>query len=84
LEEPGFPPDVRALAADGTSLYAGTERAGVFVSPDNGTTWTAVNKGLTNLKVLSLAVKGTALLAGTQGSGVFVFTTMGTSSPLTE
>jgi len=41
----------------------------VFLSTNNGTTWTQT--GLTNTYVLSLAVSGTNLFAGTDGDGVW-------------
>jgi hypothetical protein len=67
----------------GTNLFAGTYYSGVFLSTDNGTSWTAVNTGLPNTSVLSLAVSpngtgGTNLFAGTWG-GVFLSTNSGTS-----
>jgi hypothetical protein len=60
----------------GTNLFAGTYRGGVFLSTNNGTSWTAVNTGLTNYHVQSLAVSpdetgGTNLFAGTYGGGVW-------------
>jgi len=73
--------EVICLAASGTNLYAGTSNSGVFLSTNNGTSWTAVNSGLTNTLVQSLAVSGTNLFAGTVGSGggVFLSTNNGTS-----
>jgi hypothetical protein len=55
----------------------------VYVSTNNGTSWTAASTGLTNNYVLSLAVSpngvgGTNLFAGTSG-GVFLSTNNGTS-----
>jgi hypothetical protein len=70
--------DVRSLAVSGTNLFAGTYGAGVFLSTNNGTSWTAVNTGLTNTYVGSLAVSGTNLFAGTYGN-VFLSTDNGTS-----
>jgi len=40
----------------GTNLFAGTDGGGVFLSINNGTSWTVVNSGLTNTRVQSLAV----------------------------
>jgi hypothetical protein len=67
---------VRALAANGTDLFAGTgyshygrDGTGVFYSSDNGSSWSTV--GLTNLDVSCLAVNGTELFAGTNGQGVW-------------
>lgn len=62
---------VNALAAVGSTLYAGTEGGGVFSSNDNGQSWQAVNGGLSNARVRALAVATTTLLAGTDGGGVF-------------
>src|SRR5664280_3345058 len=39
-----------------TTLYAGTNGAGVFHSVNSGTTWTAVNTGLINEDVLDLSL----------------------------
>ena len=66
-----------------TNLFASTEHSGVFLSTDNGTNWTAVNSGLTQLAVNSLAVssdnKGVInLFAGTI-VGVFLSTNQGVS-----
>ena len=51
---------------------------GVFLSTNNGTSWTAVNTGLTNTACPALAVSGTNLFAGTEG-GVFLSTNNGTN-----
>src|SRR5438034_1355723 len=59
----GGPPGgvVRALAIDPSTpatLYGGTNPNGVFKSTDGGTSWTAVNSGLTGFgrSVLALAI----------------------------
>ena len=68
-----------ALAVSGTNLFAGTD-GGVFLSTNNGTSWTAVNTGLTNTVCLVLLPsRGTNLFAGTDGGGVFLSTNNGTS-----
>jgi ligand-binding sensor domain-containing protein len=74
---PDFP-YVFALAVSGSNLFAGTD-GGVFLSTNNGASWTAVNTGLTNTGVLSLAVNGSNLFAGTFGGGVFRSTNNGAS-----
>ncbi len=61
---------INCFAVSGTNLFAGTD-GGVFLSTNNGTSWTAVNTGLTNTEILSLAVSGTNLFAGTYGGGVW-------------
>ncbi len=68
---------VSCLAVSGTNLFAGTS-GGVFLSTDIGTSWTAVNTGLTNTSILSLLVSGTNIFAGT-GGGVFLSTNYGAS-----
>lgn len=62
---------VHSLACKGTTLYAGTT-SGVFVSPDNGATWTARNNGLTALEVRALCLCDSFLFAGTAGGGAFL------------
>jgi hypothetical protein len=69
---------VYALAVSGTNLFAGTF-GGVFLSTDNGTSWTAVNAGLTYATVYALVVSGTNLFAGTAYGGVYLSTDNGTS-----
>ena len=65
-----------ALAIDPTTpttVYAGTEFNGVLKSTDGGSTWHALNTGLTNLNVHGLAIDPLAprrLYAGTD-AGVF-------------
>ncbi len=54
-------------------VYAGTLLGGVFKSSDRGSTWRAVNNGLSNLWIDSLAIDalGGAVYAGSHGSGVY-------------
>ncbi len=57
---------IHALTMDPDSpgtVYAGTER-GVFVSKDNGGSWSMINNGLKYAKVSSIAGKNGLLLAG--------------------
>ncbi len=69
--------DIRALVIDPkkpTTLYAGTERGGLFKSTNGGDNWKPVNTGLTNEDVEALAIdpeRPEILYAGTWGSGVF-------------
>lgn len=65
------------VSADSTKLFAGTS-SGVFLSSDNGASWTAVNTGLTNTYINALAVSGTYLFAATLG-GVFLSYNFGAS-----
>ena len=75
-------PRVTALALDSTNipnpatnrtLYAGTQRGGVFRSVNSGLSWVAINNGLSDTNVLSLvSLSSTTLYAGTFGGGVFL------------
>jgi hypothetical protein len=69
-----LPPNARisSFAAVGPNLFAATFDSGVFLSTNQGESWTAVNAGLTDLRVRTLAVTEGTLFAGTLGSGVFV------------
>lgn len=73
---------VSSFAVSGTNLFAGTNW-GVFLSTNNGTSWTAVNTGLPytyNVYVFNaLAVSGTNIFAGTYQRGVFLSTNNGTN-----
>jgi hypothetical protein len=62
----GFPfylPAIHSLAASDAYVFAGTD-SGVYVSTNNGDTWTAANTGLPNTRITSLCVSGPYLLAG--------------------
>jgi len=54
-------------------VFAGTKPSGVFLLPNNDTTWTPVNAGLTNKDVQTLAINANngRIFAGTLGGGVF-------------
>ena len=72
--------NIKCFAVSGTNLFAGISGSGVFLSTNNGTSWTEVNSGLTTTDVYSLAVSGTNLFAGTGiGGSVFRSTNNGTS-----
>jgi hypothetical protein len=74
---------VSALAVSGNgNVFAGTGsysgygsyyKGGIFLSTDNGTSWTAVNSGLpANTSIRSFAVSGNNVFAGTDSDGVFL------------
>ena len=67
---------VYTLAISDTNIFAGTYVSGVFLSTNNGTSWSQT--GLTHGVVLALAVSGTNIFAGTD-HGVFISTNNGTS-----
>lgn len=61
---------ILSLIAKDTNIFAGTSGNGVFLSSNNGSSWTAVNNGLTSSLVSSFALSGNNLFAGT-GEGLF-------------
>ena len=69
--------DVSSFVVSGINLFAGTINSGVFISTNNGDTWSKVNAGLTNLYISSLAVSGPNLFAGTFEGGIFRSTNNG-------
>jgi photosystem II stability/assembly factor-like uncharacterized protein len=79
LNENGLRSWVFAFAVNGANLFTGTF-GGVFLSTDNGSSWTEVNNGLTNTHVYALALSCDLLkkiFAGTGGGGVFLSTDNG-------
>jgi photosystem II stability/assembly factor-like uncharacterized protein len=70
---------VYSLGANGNNLFAGT-LDGVFRSTNNGSSWIAVDSGLTNIYVNKFIIsRETNLFAGTQGGGIFLSTNNGNS-----
>ena len=68
------------LSVKGPNLYASTRQGGIFLSTDNGDSWTAINSGLPKkTDFQAIAVSGENLFAGTVGRGVFRSTNNGTS-----
>jgi len=78
-------PYVKSIVVNGSNIFAGTDGKGVFLSVNNGDTWTAVNTGLTTMRVFEVAVNGGDIFAGTD-KGLFKSTDNGTnwSSLLTD
>jgi uncharacterized protein (TIGR03437 family) len=62
--------DVRAFTRHNNSVFAGLNGDGVFVSTDDGASWSPRSGGLGNQQVNALASDGSRLLAGTEG-GVY-------------
>jgi len=69
---------ILCFAEKGASLFAGAFGGGVFLSSNNGASWTAVNNGLSNTFVSALAVSGNNIFAGTD-NGIFLSTNNGTN-----
>jgi hypothetical protein len=73
---------VHALTSNGSYIFAGAEGSGVYVSSNNGTSWSQTS--LDSLNVSCFAVSGNKVFAGVNGSpnasnGVYVTTNNGTS-----
>jgi photosystem II stability/assembly factor-like uncharacterized protein len=65
---------VWTLASDGTNIYAGKDSNGVYISTNNGASWTQT--ALNNQYVFCLATRGNFVFAGTVNS-VYVSTNYG-------
>lgn len=63
---------INAIILKGSTIYAGIYQHGVFMSADDGASWTAINNGLTDLGLTTMFCDGTNLFAGTWEGGVFV------------
>jgi photosystem II stability/assembly factor-like uncharacterized protein len=62
---------IRSLVISGENLIAGAER-GIFLSDDNGDSWTLVDSLSQYPRVLSFVANDSLLFAGTCYSGIFV------------
>ena len=74
--------DITCFAVDNTTIFAGTYSGGVYLSTNNGQSWTAAKAGLINTNTRVLAADGMHLYAGTEvmyGGGLFVSTNNGAS-----
>jgi hypothetical protein len=67
----------QSLAVSGNNIYAGTINYGVFLSTNNGSSWSQTS--LNNQFIYSLAVNGSNVFAGTYGNGVYKSTNNGTT-----
>jgi len=62
---------IYSLAVNGNNVFAGTNGNGVFVSNDNGISWTQRNDGLENLSIRAFCILDNFIYAGTNGSSVY-------------
>lgn len=68
---------VWSFAAKDTEIFAGSGGGGIFLTTNNGTSWSKVDTGLFNLGISSLIINGENIFAGTYGGGVFLSTDNG-------
>lgn len=66
-DSPPTTSNLDALLFRDKKLFVGSEKAGVFVSTDNGGTWLSVNEGLGSLTIRKFAVIDDKLYVGTNG-----------------
>ncbi len=59
--------DPGCIAVTGTTVIAGTRNNGVYVSTNNGTTWSRSNTGLSDTSVNCIVSGGSTVFVGTQG-----------------
>jgi photosystem II stability/assembly factor-like uncharacterized protein len=62
---------VECIVTTETYVFAGLTSAGVVRSTLDGSSWSPMNSGLSNLNVRGLAVSGANIFAGVNGGGVF-------------
>jgi methionine-rich copper-binding protein CopC/photosystem II stability/assembly factor-like uncharacterized protein len=62
---------INSILIKDTTLFVSTKEKGVFKSENNGTSWAAVNNGLTNTDIYSLVFSGNTLFASSNGGGIF-------------
>jgi hypothetical protein len=61
------------------NIFAGAKGEGVILSTDNGSNWTKVNSGLTDLNIRAITIKENNVFAGSSIGGVFLSTNNGSS-----
>ena len=58
---------IERIASNSKVFLAGSYNSGVFLSSDSGTSWNAINNGITGLFISSLAMNDTVFFAGCHG-----------------
>ena len=75
----GPPSEASSFAVSGSNLFAGGIDGHVYLSPNDGGSWTSMSAGLTGANIHAMASVGSSLLVGTWISGVYRSTNQGTS-----
>ena len=60
-----------SLAVNGSNIFAGTINNGLFLSTNNGISWSSANKGIINTTILPIATKGTDVYVASYYGGLF-------------
>jgi len=69
--------NVTALTMIGSTMIAATSNAGIFRSPNGGSSWSISNSGLTDTDILALVAIDSIFIAATYPDGVFRSTDFG-------
>ncbi len=62
---------VNCFAVDSSTIYAGTADSGIYVSTNNGISWSAIDGSLNVPSMSALYVRGEGLIAGTFTGGLY-------------
>ena len=68
---------IHSVVSSGNNIFAGTSYSGVYLSTNNGDSWTQTT--LNDVSVYSLLISGNKIFAGTNGSGLQCSTDNGQS-----
>jgi photosystem II stability/assembly factor-like uncharacterized protein/pimeloyl-ACP methyl ester carboxylesterase len=76
--------NITSFAISGDNIFAGTGGGGIYLSSNNGSSWSPVNTGLSDWDVRTIAASGNNIFAGTGGGaffpgGVYLSTNNGSS-----
>lgn len=63
-----LPGRVMSLASDGQNLYAGTLGGNVYMSNDNGVSWTYIDSGLTTSDITTIHIVNNTVFVGAYGN----------------
>ncbi len=74
-----LPGRVTAMEAGGSNVWAGTLGGNIYLSQDNGGSWTHIDSGLTTSDINIIKFNNNTLYVGTYGSGIFMTTDNGQS-----
>lgn len=69
---------ILTLFAKGDSIFAGTDGGGVYLSTNDGTNWSLLNPGMTDVSINSIAAYGKNIYAATY-EGIYLSTNNGAS-----
>ena len=76
-----YPPggQITSIISKENNLFVSNTSQGVYLSTDNGDSWSAVNSGISTTNIQDLLVKENFIYAGTYNGGVFLSSDNGSS-----